>query len=74
MDKSNFSKVSFFQIQKSGLKHDFGSRMRCSFPEYRERLTEWKAKDEDCLQDLCSEALFQKCSFLRNAGKCAEWD
>ena len=46
--------------------------MKCSFPEHREGLTEWKAKIGDCVQDMCSEALFPKCSFWRNAGECAE--
>ncbi|HBC04258.1 MAG: hypothetical protein CL528_00575 [Aequorivita sp.] len=44
-----------------------------SFPEKREGLTEWKAEIGDCVQDLCSEALFPKCSFSRNEGECAEW-
>jgi len=47
--------------------------MKCSFPEHREGLTEWKAKIGDCVQDICSEALFPKCSFSGNAGECAEW-
>ncbi len=36
--------------------------------------TEWNVKIVDCVQDLCSEALFLKCSSSRNAGECAEWD
>ena len=46
--------------------------MKCSIPEHREGLTEWKAKIGDCVQDFCREALFPKCSFLRNVGECAE--
>ncbi|MBO0354892.1 hypothetical protein J0656_12785 [Muricauda ruestringensis] len=36
--------------------------MKCSFPEKREGLTEWKAEIGDCVQDICSEALFPECS------------
>jgi hypothetical protein len=49
----------------------FDSGMKCSFPEYREGLTKWKVKIEDCIQDLCREALFPECSFSQNEGKCA---
>ncbi|MDL5512634.1 hypothetical protein QSE00_12460 [Arenibacter sp. M-2] len=31
--------------------HDFGLGMQCSFPEYREGLTEWKGEIEDGVQD-----------------------
>ena len=41
---------------------NFGSGMKCSFPEHREGLTEWKAEIGDCVQDICSEALFPKWS------------
>ena len=46
--------------------------MKCSFPEHREGLTEWEAKIGDCVQDIYREALFPKCSFLRNVGESAE--
>ena len=46
--------------------------MKCSFPEHREGLTEWKAEIGDCVQDMYREALFPKCSFLRNVGECAK--
>lgn len=52
--------------------HDFGLEMKCSFPENREGLTEWKVEIGDGVQDFCSEALFPKCSFSRNAGEWAE--
>ncbi|WP_194549903.1 hypothetical protein [Zobellia nedashkovskayae] len=54
------------------LIHDFGSVMECSFPAQRKGLTEWKAKIGSCVQDLGSEALFSKWSFLRNEEECAE--
>ena len=52
--------------------HDFGSGMKCSFPEHREGITEWKVEIGDCVQDLFREALFPECSFSRNTGKCAD--
>ena len=39
----------------------------------REGLTEWKTEIGDCVQEICSEALFTECSFSRNEGECAEW-
>ena len=33
------------------------------------RLAEWKAEIGDVVQDLCSETLFPKCRFSRNAGE-----
>ena len=47
---------------EADLIHNFGSGMKCSFPEKREGLTEWKAEIGDCVQDICSEALFPECS------------
>ena len=59
-------------FRKADLIHNFGSGMKCSFPEYWEGLTEWEAEIGDCVQDIYREALFPKCSFLRNVGEWAE--
>ena len=53
--------------------HDFGLGMKRSAPAQRIGLAEWKVEIGDCVQDICSEALFPKCSFSGNAGECAEW-
>jgi len=36
-------------MKKADLIHHFGSGMKCSFPEQREGLTEWKAEIGDCV-------------------------
>jgi len=66
------TEVMTFRL-KADLIHNFGKGMKCSFPEHREGLTEWKAKIGDCVQDIYRDALFPKCSFWRNAGECTEW-
>jgi len=53
------TEVMTFRL-KADLIHNFGSGMKCSFPEHREGLTEWKAEIGDCVQDVCNEALFPK--------------
>jgi len=47
-------------FRKADLIYNFGSGMKCSFPEHRVGLTEWKAEIADCVQDLRIEALFPK--------------
>lgn len=47
--------------------------MKRPVPAQQTGLAEWKVKIGDCVQDLCSEALFPECSFSRNVGEWAEW-
>lgn len=61
-------KLFFVLGFEADLIHNFGSGMpvlseaevKCSFPGHRKGLTEWKAEIGDCVQDICSEALFPK--------------
>lgn len=51
------TEVMTFRL-KADLIHNFGKGMKCSFPEKREELAEWKATIGNCVQEICSEALF----------------
>lgn len=51
-----------------GLDSRFLLGMKCSFPEKRKGLTEWKVKSVDYVQDFDNEALFLECSFYGMEG------
>ena len=63
MAQEDFAENSVRKIEvmtfrwKADLIHNFGSVMKCSFPEYREGSTKWTAEIGDCVQDFFSEAL-----------------
>ena len=52
------------EFRWSGLVHDFGLGMQCSFPEHREGLTEWKAEIGDGVQGFLGKL------FARNVALC----